>query len=153
MSTEAIVFFAQTIVLPATMVANLLIALIVSVSSYRTTKKLVALETLRGIDQQWQSLNSAILQQPQIQHFINPEDHVFSERTIVRRNVVFYVLNLTLHVVRSRAAGLIDPITAAGLESEQARFLEQLRPELDEIVAGSTILSDRACPILDPHPS
>jgi len=139
MTNDTIVFIAQTIVLPATLVANLIVTILIAIASHRTTKRLTALELLRGVDQQWQSLNAAILAQPQIQRHINPEDDHGSERSIVRRNITFYVLNVALQVERGRVSGLIEEETANRLREAHRAFLASLQPECDEIVAASAI--------------
>ena len=139
MTTDAIVFVAQTLVLPATLIANLLVTVVIAVSNNRTSKRLTALELLRGVDQQWQTLNAAILAQPQIQRHINPETSIESERSIVRRNIAFYVLNVALQLSRARAAKVIDETTANQLQAEQAAFLSLLRSEVEDIVAHSSV--------------
>ncbi len=139
MTTDTIIFIAQTIVLPATLIANLVVTVIIAVTSHRTTRRLTALEMLRGLDQQWQSLNAAILAQPNIQRHINPENDDASERIIVRRNLAFYVLNVALQIERGRVAGLIDQPTATRLREAQMAFLANLQPEVDQIIESSAI--------------
>jgi hypothetical protein len=73
MTTDTIVFVAQTVALPATLIANLIVTIVIATNSHRTARRLTALEMLRGVDQQWQTLNGAILTQPQIQRHIDPQ--------------------------------------------------------------------------------
>jgi hypothetical protein len=139
MTFETMVFLVQTLVLPATLISSLVATVIIAVNNHRTTRRLSALEMLRGIDQQWQALNSAILAQPEIQRHINRGDEYVSERTIVRRNIAFYVLNVALQLERGKAALLIDNATAARLEATHASFLANLQPEVDSIISDSAV--------------
>ena len=139
MTSELVVFVAQTIVMPATFISSLLVTVLVAFGSHRTSKRLTALEMLRGVDQQWQTLNAAILAQPQIQRHINPEGSSESERTIVRRNIAFYVLNVALQLNRAKAANVIDAATARQLQDEQAAFLSLLHSEVEDIVSHSSV--------------
>jgi hypothetical protein len=139
MNSDTIVFLAQTVILPATLVVNLVVTIIIAMTSHRTSQRLTALEMLRGIDQQWQTLNAAILAQPTIQRHIQNEDVNLSERTIVRRNVAFYILNVALQLARGRDVGLVDTTTALRLNTAYAEFLSQLRPEVDDIIAESAV--------------
>ncbi len=139
MTPETLTLVAQAIIMPATLLASLVVTVIVAITSHRTARRLSALEMLRGVDQQWQGLNAAILSQPQIQRHIEPEGAPGSERAIVRRNIAFYVLNLTLQLERAKAAGMIDAPTARLVQDSQADFLAHLRPEVEAIIAGSAI--------------
>ena len=67
MSTDTIIFVAQTLVLPATLVASLLVTIVVAVTSHRKERRLMSLELLRSVEEQWQTLNTAILTRPEIQ--------------------------------------------------------------------------------------
>ncbi len=139
MSTDTIIFVAQTLVLPATLVASLLVTIVVAVTSHRKERRLMSLELLRSVEEQWQTLNTAILTRPEIQQHINSIDNPLSERDVVRRNVAFYVLSLTLQLNRGQQAGLVDSVTAERLHSSHAEFLRQLKAETTLIVGSSDI--------------
>ena len=99
----------------------------------------MSFELLRSVEEQWQTLNTAILTRPEIQQHINSLDNPLSERDVVRRNVAFYVLSLTLQLQRGEKAGLIDSVTAKRLHSAHAEFLRQLKAEAALIVESSEI--------------
>ncbi len=139
MSTDTIIFIAQTLVLPATLIASLLVTIVIAVTSHRKERRLMSFELLRSVEEQWQTLNTAILTRPEIQQHINSLDNPLSERDVVRRNVAFYVLSLTLQLQRGEKAGLIDSVTAKRLHSAHAEFLRQLKAEAALIVESSDI--------------
>jgi len=99
----------------------------------------MSLELLRSVEEQWQTLNTAILTRPEIQQHINPLENPLTERGVVRRNVAFYILSLTLQLQRGQQAGLIDSLTAMRLHSAHAEFLRQLKAEVTLIVTSSEI--------------
>ena len=132
-------YFAATWAMPLLFLMSLTVTVIVSVNSHRTSKRLTQLEMLRGVDQQWQTLNSAILSRPDIQRHINPEQDQLSEREIVRRNIVFYVLNLELQIQRSCHLKIIDQHLAKRFQDEHIQFLGNLKEETLEICANSKV--------------
>ncbi|MFZ6691292.1 hypothetical protein [Undibacterium sp. SXout20W] len=132
-------YFAATWAMPLLFLMSLIVTIIVSVNSHRTSIRLTQLEMLRGVDQQWQTLNSAILSRPDIQRHINPEQNDVSEREIVRKNVVFYVLNLELQIQRSCRLKIIDPLIAQRFQREHVQFLRNLKTETLEICANSDV--------------
>lgn len=139
MTADSIAFVAQIVILPATLVTSVVVMILVAINNHRTARRLSALEMPRGVDQKWQILNAAILAQPTIQRHINPEGMGESERAIVRRDIVFYVLSVTPRLARGKAARIIDHEMAVRPRDEQARFLALFRPEVDEIVARSSV--------------
>ena len=139
MSTDTIIFVAQTLVLPATLIASLLVTVVIAVTSHRKERRMMSVELLRSVEEQWQTLNTAILTRPEIQQHINSLENPLSEREVVRRNVAFYVLSLTLQLQRGQEAGLVDSLTAKRLHSAHAEFLRQLKEETTFIVESSDI--------------
>lgn len=139
MNSDTVVFIAQTLVLPATLVVNLVVTVIIAVTAHKTSRRLTALEMLRGVDQQWQALNAVILTRPDIQRHIGPEGADLTEREITRRNIAFYVLNLALQLQRGQTAGLIDARIATELQESHAGFLINLRPEVERIASESLV--------------
>ncbi len=116
MNTDTLVFIAQTLVLPATLIVSLVVSVIVAVTAHKTARRLTSLEMLRGVDQQWQALNAAILTRPEIQRHIGAPGDDISERGIVRRNIAFYVLNVALQLRRGQVAGLIGSSVRRGID-------------------------------------
>jgi len=136
---ELLNYLALTWAMPALFLMSLIVTIIVSVTSHRTSKRLTQLEMLRGIDQQWQALNSAILSRPDIQRHINPEEENISEREIVRKNIVYYVLNLELQIQRSSKSNIINPLIAKRFQDEHLQFLSNLKKEVLEICENSNV--------------
>lgn len=136
---ETINYFALTWAMPVLFLMSLTVTVIVSVNSHNTSKRLIQLEMLRGVDQQWQTLNSAILSRPDIQRHINPEAENLSEREIVRKNIVYYVLNVELQLQRSYKLNIIDSLTVQRLQEEHAHFLMNLKEEVLDICMNSKV--------------
>ncbi len=136
---ETINYLATTWAMPVLFLLSLTVTIIVSFNSHNTSKRLTQLEMLRGIDQQWQTLNSAILSRPDIQRHINPEEENLTEREIVRKNIVYYVLNVELQIQRSYKLNIIDQVTADRFQAEHLQFLGNLRTEALDICQKSTV--------------
>ena len=136
---EFLNYFALTWAMPTQFLMSLIVTIIISISSHRTSKRLTQLELLRGIDQQWQTLNSAILSRPDIQRHINSEEENISEREIVRKNIVYYVLNIELQIQRSNKLNIIDPIIAKRFQDEHLQFLINLKEEALQICLNSYV--------------
>lgn len=125
--------------MPSLLFMSLIVTIVVSVNSHKTSKRLTSLEMLRGVDQQWQTLNSTILSSPDIQRHIYDKGEQVSDREIVRKNIAYYVLNVELQVQRSRKLRIIDERIAKQFQEEHMQFLKNLKVEVLDICANSAV--------------
>ena len=79
------------------------------------------------------------MSRPDIQRHINPEAENLSEREIVRKNIVYYVLNVELQLQRSYKLNIIDSLTVQRLQEEHAHFLMNLKEEVLNICMNSKV--------------